>query len=194
MQQPNSSAELNQTEQQELLQLARLAIVSNLKNEPSPDYSGQSQNLLRLCGAFVSLHVSGELRGCVGYIRACYPLWHTVVEMAQHASSHDLRFPSLRSDELPLLEIEISVLTPLQKIRTIDQIIVGKHGLYVECGVRSGLLLPQVAVEQKWDRTRFLQNTCLKAGLEPDAWQKQGTELSIFSAQIFSDRSTISNQ
>ncbi|MBN1542497.1 AmmeMemoRadiSam system protein A [candidate division KSB1 bacterium] len=177
-------------EQTELLLLARLGIEKQLLKEPPPAYSGDNNRLLRPSGAFVSLYVHDELRGCIGYIKAVRPLWETVVEMAQAAASRDFRFPTIRVDELDALEIEISVLTPLKKIVSIDEIQIGRHGLFIERRMQSGLLLPQVAVEHQWDRTHFLQHTCLKAGLDRDDWKDPETRIFVFSARVFSDRST----
>jgi len=127
------------------------------------------------------------LRGCIGYIKAYKPLWETVQEMAIAAAFHDPRFPSLKPDEVKQLTFEISVLSPFKRIKDINEIEVGKHGLYMVRGYRSGLLLPQVATEYKWDRETFLQETCYKAGLPLDSWKDKETEIYIFSADYFGD-------
>jgi AmmeMemoRadiSam system protein A len=107
------------------------------------------------------------------------------MEMAQAAAFEDPRFPPLTQKELADLEIEISVLTPFRQVRDVTEIEVGKHGLFLERGGRSGLLLPQVATEYRWDRQTFLEHTCLKAGLPREAWQDPETRIYVFSAEIF---------
>jgi len=107
--------------------------------------------------------------------------------MAVAAAFDDPRFPPLKAEELKDLELEISVLSPLKKIRDIHEIEVGKHGLYIVRGYHSGLLLPQVAIEYGWDRETFLEETCYKAGLPPDAWRDAQTEIYVFSADYFGE-------
>ena len=136
-------------------------------------------------GAFVSLHRQGQLRGCIGYLEAVKPLGQTVREMAAAAAFHDPRFRPLGKEELADLEVEISVLSPMRLIKNIDEIQVGTHGLYIVQGPCRGLLLPQVATEYKWDRLTFLQQTCGKAGLPPDAWKDPDTKIYLFTAEIF---------
>ena len=135
----------------------------------------------------VTLKKNGHLRGCIGYIKAYKPLCETVQEMAIAAAFRDPRFPSLKPDEVKQLTFEISVLSPLKRIHDVNEIEVGKHGLYMIRGHKSGLLLPQVATEYGWDRTTFLKETCHKAGLQPDAWMDAATEIYIFSADYFGD-------
>ncbi len=136
-------------------------------------------------GAFVTLKMGGKLRGCIGNIIATTPLYKTVEKMAKAAALEDPRFSPMKKNELDGLEIEISALTPLTKIENIDQIEVGKHGLYLKRGWSSGLLLPQVPGEYGWDLNTFLEHTCLKANLSPDAWKDPDTEIYIFSAEVF---------
>ncbi len=136
-------------------------------------------------GAFVCLKTHGELKGCIGHIKGFLPLDETIKEMARQAAFHDPRFPPLDESEWKDTEIEISVLTPMQKIDDIKEIEVGVHGIYVEKGLDTGLLLPQVAVEYGWDRTTFLEYACMKAGLPKDAWKMKGTNIYIFSADVF---------
>ena len=125
------------------------------------------------------------LRGCIGYIHALKQLDETIIEMAQAAAFRDPRFPPVTKDEFDDLEIEISVLTPIREIEDINEIEVGKHGIIIERGGYSGLLLPQVATDYGWDRETFLEHTCNKAGLPTDAWKQEGTKIKIFSADIF---------
>jgi AmmeMemoRadiSam system protein A len=134
----------------------------------------------------VTLHKDGKLRGCIGHIRAKKPLVETIVEMAEAAAFQDPRFPPVSSQELDQLDYEISVLTPLRRIKDVEEIQVGIHGIYLKRGGSSGLLLPQVATEWGWDRTTFLEHTCTKAGLPEDAWKDTKTEIYIFSADVFS--------
>jgi AmmeMemoRadiSam system protein A len=127
------------------------------------------------------------LRGCIGHLEAVQPLLQTVREMAAAAAFHDPRFRPLKKEELADLEIEISVLSPMRLIQSTDEIEVGRHGLYVVQGFCRGLLLPQVATQYNWDRLAFLEQTCCKAGLHPDAWKEPSTKIYIFTADIFAD-------
>lgn len=171
-----------------LLGLARQSIESGLSGAPGPACTLDSELLKEKCGAFVTLHKRGMLRGCIGYIQAYKPLCETVVEMAQSAAFRDPRFPPVQKNELPELDLEISVLSPLRKTTDINEIQVGVHGIVITNGRHRGLLLPQVATEQKWDRDTFLQQTCVKAGLGVDAWKDPGTTIEIFSATVFGEK------
>jgi AmmeMemoRadiSam system protein A len=177
---------LTSAEKAQLLEIARNVVESHCRGEKTPEFVLNSPTLQEPRGAFVTLHKEGKLRGCIGHIRAKEPLVKTIVEMAEAAAFHDPRFPPVSSKELGLLEYEISVLTPLQRIKEVDEIEVGKHGIYMKRGSCSGLLLPQVATEWGWDRTTFLEHTCTKAGLPEDAWKDKKTEIYIFSADVFS--------
>lgn len=136
-------------------------------------------------GVFVTLKRRGELRGCVGYVRPFKPLIEAVWEMAESAALRDGRFIPVEPKEVDGLEIEITVLSPLKRITDPDLVLVGRHGLLVSRGHLSGVLLPQVPVEHDWDRETFLAETCIKAGLDPDAWRDPATTLEVFSAEIF---------
>ena len=151
----------------------------------APEHIDTPASLKKEMGAFVCLKTRGDLKGCIGYIRGIMPLDETIREMALQAAFHDPRFPSLSKSEWKDTEIEISVLTPMKKIENIEEIEVGVHGLYMEQGMDSGLLLPQVAVENGWDKYRFLEYTCMKAGLPKDAWKSKETKIYIFSAHVF---------
>lgn len=177
---------LTSDEKAQLLDIARNVVESHCRGEKTAEFGVDSPTLKEARGAFVTLHKEGKLRGCIGHIRAEKPLIKTIVEMAEAAAFHDPRFPPVSSKELGLLEYEISVLTPLQRIKKVDEIEVGKHGIYMKRGSCSGLLLPQVATEWDWDRTTFLEHTCTKAGLPTDAWKDKQTEIYIFSADVFS--------
>jgi uncharacterized protein, PH0010 family len=179
--------ELTDKEKDTLLDIAKKAIVAKISNEAMPELKVDSENLKSKRGAFVTLKKNGNLRGCIGYIKPVKPLGETVQEMAVAAAFHDPRFPSLMPDEVRDLTFEVSVLSPLKRIKDINEIEVGKHGLYIVRGYNSGLLLPQVAVEYEWDRETFLQETCYKAGLPTRAWMDKETEIYIFSANYFGD-------
>jgi hypothetical protein len=137
-------------------------------------------------GAFVTLSVDGELRGCIGYPGSPQRLDAVVGHCAVASATEDPRFPPLTRDELVTLHIEISVLTPIVPVREVAEIEVGRDGLVIEDGFRKGLLLPQVATEHGWDRATFLCHTCLKAGLRPDAW-KTGARIARFQAEVFGE-------
>lgn len=176
---------LNESEQQELLRMARQALEASVRNGRLPEADVCSGGLAEKRGAFVTLHKAGRLRGCIGYIESLKPLHQTVAECAMAAALRDPRFDPVEPEELPLLHLEISVLSPFEEISP-EKIEVGRHGLMVSRGWQRGLLLPQVATEWKWDRKRFLEETCLKAGLAPDAW-KHGAKIQAFTAQVFGE-------
>jgi MEMO1 family protein len=168
-----------------LHRLARGAIEHHLLGGPMPTRDGEPRRLSEKRGAFVTLKTHGQLRGCIGHIQALKPLSQTIIDMAQAAAFQDPRFPPLSQQELKNLSIEISALTPLRQIQDIKEIQVGKHGLFIERGFNSGLLLPQVAAEYGWNTQTFLEQTCQKAGLPKDAWKDSKTKIQIFSAEIF---------
>jgi len=137
-------------------------------------------------GAFVTLKVNDQLRGCIGYPLPYKPLWETITEVAVSAATQDFRFESLTLEELPATKIEISVLSMPKSIKDIKEVEVGKHGIIISKGPCKGLLLPQVPVEWNWDLETYLSHGCLKAGLDEDEWKK-GVCIEIFSAQVFSE-------
>jgi AmmeMemoRadiSam system protein A len=168
-----------------LLRLAHDSISSALQLREI-SFDPPTPHLAEHRGAFTSLYLHGELRGCVGYVFATSSIYRAVAETARAAAFDDNRFPPVTNDEAPHLEIELSILSPPQPIEA-EAVEVGRHGLLISQHGRRGLLLPQVPVEHNWDRTTFLQQTCRKAGLPPDAWQK-GATLQAFTAEIFSDK------
>jgi AmmeMemoRadiSam system protein B/AmmeMemoRadiSam system protein A len=174
-------------EKRTLLSIAKTAIECRLKNQNLPKFDISSETLREKRGAFVTLHKHGSLRGCIGNIHGNKPLYITIEEMAIASAFNDPRFKPVTEEELKDLDIEISVLTPLRKIDNVEDVQVGKHGIYIEKGYYSGLLLPQVATEYRWDRTTFLEQTCNKAGLPKSAWKDKDTRIYIFSADIFSE-------
>jgi AmmeMemoRadiSam system protein A len=169
-----------------LLQLARDAITAHVTGATghAADLAGV---LARPGGAFVSIHNRGELRGCVGHIEPTEPLGIVVPRCAVAACSADPRFPSVSASELDDIDVEVSLLGPLEPITGPDQVQIGRHGLVVARGWQRGLLLPQVATEWHWDAPTFLAQTCHKAGLPRDAWQ-QGAEIWRFDAEVFGER------
>ncbi len=176
---------LNDEEKQTLRRIALQAIRARCLGEPLPEIPADSAKLREKSGAFVCLHKGDELRGCIGMIEAKAPLLETVKNMAVQAAFSDPRFCAVQEEELGDLDVEISVLTPLQRVRNTDEIEIGKHGLYIRKGYYSGLLLPQVAVERGWGKEEFLEWTCRKAGLPEQAWKDPDTEIYLFSADVF---------
>lgn len=179
---------LNVAEGREALLLARSSLEHFvLKGEPLKISAPFTRGLALPCGAFVSLHtIDGMLRGCIGHMVGDGPLGELIVELAVAAGTRDPRFRPVTAGELPDLCYEISVLTPMKPIKPED-VKPGVHGLYVRKGANSGVLLPQVATEWGWSREEFLEHTCGKAGLAPDAWKDADTEILAFTAQVFSE-------
>jgi len=149
--------------------------------------SASSESLNQERGAFVTLKKSGELRGCIGYTSAMKPLYMTVRDTATLAALRDTRFQPVSAFELGQLEYEISVLSPLRRVRDTRDIKVGEHGLLMKNGSYEGLLLPQVPVEEKWDRQTFLEETCRKAGMPPNCWKDENTDIFMFTAVVFGE-------
>jgi AmmeMemoRadiSam system protein A len=176
---------LTETDQQTLLRLAREALVGYLNFGELPPIPEPGEALRQPCGAFVTLRKGKNLRGCIGVTEAHKPLYITVRECAVWAGLHDPRFPQVTKREVEGLNLEISVLSPLFDIAP-ENIEVGRHGLLISRGALRGLLLPQVAVQWNWDRQQFLEETCRKAGLPPDAWRK-GARIQAFTAQVFEE-------
>ena len=174
-----------------LLRFARETIAAHLAGRRRPAPPALSAPLEH-SGAFVTLHAGGELRGCIGFPGARGPLGEVVGECAIASATEDPRFPPVRPEELPALHLEISVLTPIRPVEDLTGIVVGRDGLIAQDGFRRGLLLPQVATEQGWNRETFLSHTCLKAGLRPDAW-RTGAAISSFQAEVFSEESDLTN-
>ncbi|MBS4015960.1 MAG: AmmeMemoRadiSam system protein B [Candidatus Latescibacteria bacterium] len=178
---------LTTQEEQELIRIARTTLNDYITSGTTPKFQALTLQLNEQYGVFVTLKKKGELRGCIGYVQGFKPLYQAVVDMAIAASTEDPRFPKVKQNELKDIDIEITVMTPLKQISSIDEIIVGKHGLVIKKGGYSGLLLPQVATEQGWDKKTFLQHTCWKAGLPDNAWQDKETEIYIFSGTIIQE-------
>lgn len=159
----------------------RSALAGDEQAPPAPDADLPGREL----GAFVTLKRHGQLRGCIGNIVGQGPLYLTVWSMARAAAFEDPRFPPLSAAELADLEVEISVMGPLEPCPDPSLVEVGRHGLIMRQGARQGLLLPQVAVEWGWDREQFLAHTCRKAGLPAQAWRDPSTQIYWFEAVVF---------
>ncbi len=175
-----------------LLSVARQAIAAALEQreylpEPLNDHLAEPR------GVFTTLHIGGQLRGCVGQVIANASLTQAVAETAVSAAFSDPRFAPLTIDELPQVNIEISVLSPLRPIRARD-VECGRHGLLVSLGGYRGLLLPQVATEYNWEAETFLEQTCRKAGLPPNAWQHPQAQIFGFTAELFGEEAAASNK
>ncbi len=179
--------QLSDAEKHRLLELARTALEEVVRCGRLSEVVESSEALRTPCGAFVTLSKGDRLRGCIGHIEARQPLYATVRECARAAALDDPRFEPVAPAELPSMQLEISILSPMEDIAP-QEVEVGRHGLLITRGARRGLLLPQVAVEWKWNREQFLEETCLKAGLPPDAWQ-HGARVQAFTAQILEEAS-----
>jgi AmmeMemoRadiSam system protein A len=180
------SVPLTEDEQRTCLKLARQALEHYLRTGDllrSPVKSGPLKDKR---GAFVTLNVDGELRGCIGYPLPVKPLDETIIEMAVAAASRDTRFDPLSAAEMARLRIDISVLGLPEPVQDPKEVEVGRDGIIISKGYHKGLLLPQVPAEHGWDRETFLRHGCLKAGLPPDEWKK-GARIEIFTAQVFSE-------
>ena len=181
------STMLNEDEKTALLRMARETLQQYLTQGTIPQYEVTQAGLKGAWGAFVTLQEEGALRGCIGHMWSKEELYRLVQQMAIAAATEDPRFEPVRAGELPDIDIEISVLSPMQLVKDVSEIEVGRDGLYIIAGPYAGVLLPQVATEWGWDRDEFLREVCLKAGLPTDAWKK-GATLYRFSAQVFGER------
>jgi len=172
-----------------LLKIARQAIETELAGLPFSLPGVTNPNLLEHRVAFITLHEHGRLRGCIGTFSANRPLFEVVGDMAISSAFKDSRFRPLRSSEFKEIDLEISALTPLIPITDINEIKIGTHGIYIIQEPFHGVLLPQVATKNGWDRLTFLNQTCMKAGLASGCWKDQATQINIFSAEIFGEKS-----
>lgn len=176
----------NKDQQTFLLNLARKAIHLHLEKKKPPKAEIKDEMLKEKRGAFVTLKVAGELRGCIGYPLPYKPLHVTIIDVAICAATQDIRFQPLSLEELDRTKIEISVLSLPKPTKDIKEIEIGKHGIVISKGLNKGLLLPQVPVEWDWDVETYLRHGCLKAGLAENEWKK-GAHIEIFTAQVFSE-------
>ncbi len=180
---------LNEEQRQRLLKLARTSIESILEGRsPALSEGDYDEALRRPAGAFVTLRTRrGDLRGCIGSIRAVEPLFKAVASSAVSAAFRDPRFFPVLAEEMPKLDLEISVMGPIEPVRDILEIEVGRDGLIISRGLFAGLLLPQVATEYGWDRETFLDQACVKAGLPAGSWRSEDTRIEKFAAEVFGE-------
>jgi AmmeMemoRadiSam system protein A len=178
---------LTKKEQRELLKIARDTIAGFIATGKVPVVEQVSGGLHDQNGCFVTIKQRGQLRGCIGNFISEKPLYNLVQEMAVSAATHDPRFYPMKEHDLADFDLEISVLSPLEQVASVEEIVVGRHGLFIVKNSSRGVLLPQVATEYGWDRYAFLKHTCLKAGLPENAWEKD-CEIYIFSAQVFGEK------
>ncbi|MFN7170046.1 MAG: AmmeMemoRadiSam system protein B [Candidatus Omnitrophota bacterium] len=177
---------LNREERKELLKIARKTLEAYLSERKIPEFKIENPSLLEKGGVFVTLKKKGRLRGCVGNFEPL-PLYLQVQKVAISSALNDFRFLPVRLEELKDIEIEISILSPLREIKSLDELELGKHGIYVTNGMQSGVFLPQVALETGWSKEEFLRNCFVeKAKLPPDAWEK-GAKVFVFTAEVFSE-------
>lgn len=180
---------LTREQRSRLLQIARDTIAAALENRRIELADDAFDDVLRHpSGAFVTLTISGDLRGCVGSIHPVAPLFRAVSNSAFNAAFRDPRFPPLRKEEFARTEIEISVMGPIETVQDVEEIEVGRDGLIVSRGRNTGLLLPQVATEYGWNRDTFLGQTCRKAGLPSDAWTLPDCRIERFPAEVFNEQ------
>jgi AmmeMemoRadiSam system protein A len=177
---------LSEADRRALLDLARRAMVAAVSLQKPVEELPHSGIFAEKRGVFVTLHSRGSLRGCIGVVEAFEPLGESVARCAASAALHDPRFSPVRVEELPEVQIEISVLSPLEPMRA-ENIEIGTHGLLILQGAKRGILLPQVATEHKLSRERFLEETCRKAGLPIQAWREPETQILGFSCEVFQE-------
>jgi len=179
---------LGSHERRLLLDVARRAMIRAVESREPIENLPASEILSQPAGAFVTLHLRKRLRGCIGQLPSSEPLIQVVAHCAKAAALDDPRFSPVTASELPEIEIEISVLSPVEDVAP-NKIEVGKHGLVVSLGRQRGVLLPQVAVQFKWTSERFLEETLIKAGWEKDAWKDPAIRIQAFTAEVFSEQS-----
>lgn len=185
--------ELTADQQLRLLKLARITIADKLGIKESSEMPLFDEDIFKeKCGAFVTIHIKGNLRGCIGYIEGVKSIPETVKDMAAASAFSDPRFSSLTAEEYKKIDLEISILSPIEKVSDVNDIVVGRDGVIITQGFSRGLFLPQVAVEQKWDRDTFLTHTCFKAGISGDSWKRPDVLIEKFSAQVFSENELLS--
>lgn len=176
---------LTDSEKAELRDIAREALDRIVRKGPVPTTIPTSPGLERPGAVYVCLYKQRRLRGCMGVFEAQAPLWRTVRDMTEAAASRDPRFRPVAEEELPFVDIEISVLTPLKEAPNIEEIQIGRHGLFVSKGDKVASFLPQVAAERDWSVDTFLAQVCRKAGLSATAWKDRDTRMFVFTADVF---------
>lgn len=177
---------LADSEKKLLLEVARDALIAAVEHRAAPADLSSNPSIHQPAGAFVTLHKHSKLRGCIGQLPGREPLVDVVIHCAGSAALDDPRFSPVRPEEVPEIDIEISVLSPLEEVPP-DKIESGKHGLVVSRGWKRGVLLPQVASQFNWSAERFLEEACQKAGLGPAAWKDPETRIEVFTAEVFSE-------
>jgi AmmeMemoRadiSam system protein A len=178
---------LTNEERRALLRIARESVRAASRGEPMPVVPSDDPALQQRYGVFVTLTRGGVLRGCLGEFEGREPLWKAVAERARASALQDPRFSPVSPEEVDDVHIEISVLRPLKRVESVEEIEVGRHGLLISKGYGRGTLLPQVATERNWDRESFLRQTCLKAGLDQNDW-KEGAEIYTYEADVFGEK------
>lgn len=187
-----TSPEFSLEQRRTLLRRAHDAILLSFEGRRPSDAHSMPPWLSDVRGVFTTLYLQGELRGCVGYAMPVAPLFRAVAETACAAAFDDTRFPPVTTQEALEVQISLSILSTLRPIQA-DEVVIGRHGLVISHGVRRGLLLPQVPVENRWDREAFLDQTCRKAGLPLHAWRKTAT-IEAFTAEVFSDDDVVDHR
>ena len=177
---------MHKDQQKELLDAVRSYLEHKLLGTDHPKLSSDPYYDKEL-GLFVTLHIDGMLRGCIGYIQGFKPLRNALFEMADAAAFHDPRFSPLTEGELDMIDIEISILTELTEVADYHDIIIGTDGILLKQGMRQAVFLPQVAPEQGWDLETTLKHLCRKAGLGPKAYLDANTTFEVFQADVFSE-------
>jgi MEMO1 family protein len=175
---------LSEQQKRELLSLARKTVIEHVKNKRAPEPEIKDTRLLANGATFVTINRHHQLRGCIGNIQPIMPLYWSVIRNAVAASSQDPRFPPMTPGELSEMEVEVTVLSPLEPLDDVKNIVIGMHGLYLIKGQQGGVFLPQVPVEQGWDLPTYLEQLCYKAGLPKDAWKDKNSQLFVFTADI----------
>jgi AmmeMemoRadiSam system protein A len=184
---------LSEADRRSLLELARRSVTEAVSLPKPVTRIPLTGVFAEKHGVFVTLHVRGRLRGCIGVVEAHEPLGEAIARCAASAALYDPRFSPVRADEIRGLQIEISLLTPPEPILS-ENVEIGKHGLLIIQGAKRGLLLPQVAVEHKLGREEFLAETCRKAGLHSNAWQEPETQILGFFCEVFSEGEHLEHQ
>ena len=179
--------EYTQEDGKRLIRLARESIAEEF-GENAPEIPEEKQ-FRQLRGVFVTITKNKELRGCIGFPYAKQPLYEAVIEAAKSAAFDDLRFDRLKVDELKKIEIEISIMSPMEEVKDTKEIMIGRDGLMCNYLGYSGLLLPQVATENKMNRLQFLEALANKAGLPKNTWENKNFKLWKFTCQIFKEKS-----
>ncbi len=178
---------MNPSQKKELLELARASIETKVRSGALQIKTTDRPEFSQAQGVFVTLKIHGRLRGCIGYIESQSPLYKNIQECAISSAERDPRFPPLQATELTDLDIEISVLSPVKALPSIDDIQIGQTGLIMQSGSRRGVLLPQVPVEQGWNVQQFLSGLCQKTGLKDGVWKNPNVKLYYFTAEVFND-------